>query len=309
MSKRLYINTYFENKILKANGNEFEDFFSEIMKIINGTNFTQIKPCGQHGDRKNDGYFYNNGKFFQVYCPEDLKKASTITYAVNKLDDNFRGLLKHHAEENWPPIKHFYYVINDKKSGVPPELAKKRDELYKEFGIPIDFFTVADLQNVFRKLDEEEKEVLLSVPIPDKIDYSIVSFAALNEAVEYIINLDPILHASSEKLIVPDFEEKLIFNNLNKKSAALFNNYSLYHDEIDSFFEEDPQDLSNSLREKFSALYEEAKAISSCSNEHFQYIITNSIDTSKKKNSQLTNSVLYLMSYFFASCDIFEEPK
>ena len=71
----------FQNKIFRADGQVFEDIFTTIMNYAEA-DFRSIKPWGNIGDRKNDGYIKNNGKFYQVYVPEDIWKS--YTDAVNK---------------------------------------------------------------------------------------------------------------------------------------------------------------------------------------------------------------------------------
>ena len=48
----------FQNKIYKADGQVFEDIFTSIMNYSEPT-FRSIKPWGNIGDRKNDGYIHN----------------------------------------------------------------------------------------------------------------------------------------------------------------------------------------------------------------------------------------------------------
>ena len=45
----------FQNKLLKADGQAFEDIFTAIMNYAE-PDFQQINPWGNIGDRKNDGY-------------------------------------------------------------------------------------------------------------------------------------------------------------------------------------------------------------------------------------------------------------
>ena len=61
----------FRNRVLEANGNSFEELFTLVMQSAN-PNFIQVKPQGQLGDKKNDGFDPNTGIFYQVYAPEDL---------------------------------------------------------------------------------------------------------------------------------------------------------------------------------------------------------------------------------------------
>ena len=64
----------FQNKILKADGQVFEDIFTAIMNYAEA-DFRSIKPWGNIGDRKNDGYIKTKGIFYQVYATEDIRKS------------------------------------------------------------------------------------------------------------------------------------------------------------------------------------------------------------------------------------------
>jgi len=106
----------FQNKIFKADGQIFEELFSAIMNYAE-TDFQQIKPWGDIGDRKNDGYIKTKGIFYQVYAPEDIRKS--YPNVVSKLKDDFDGL-----KAQWPHVNEFYFVVNDKYKGVNADCEK-----------------------------------------------------------------------------------------------------------------------------------------------------------------------------------------
>jgi hypothetical protein len=114
----------FKNKIYEADGQKFEDIFTAIMRYTE-PEFQQIKPYGNVGDKKNDGYIKSKGIYFQVYGPEDIGKS--ISYAKGKLKKDFAGLL-----QKWKPINEFYFVINDKYKGIPSDLEIEISKLVAE---------------------------------------------------------------------------------------------------------------------------------------------------------------------------------
>ena len=104
----------FKLKIYSSNGIAYERLFTSIMDYAE-PGFQQIKPWGNIGDRKNDGYIKSKGIFYQVYAPEDSKNNSPKT--VSKLKSDFSGLLS-----QWSPVNEFYFVLNDKYDGIPPDV-------------------------------------------------------------------------------------------------------------------------------------------------------------------------------------------
>ena len=114
----------FQNKIYKADGQKFEDIFTDIMKYAD-PEFKQIRPYGRTGDKKNDGYIKSKGIYFQVYGPEDIAKS--VSYAKGKLKEDFAGLL-----QAWKPVDEFYFIINDKYKGIPSDLEIEINKLVEE---------------------------------------------------------------------------------------------------------------------------------------------------------------------------------
>ena len=92
--KESILRTYFENEIRKSNGQSFEDLFVRIMREYD-KDFIPVKSYGSIGDRKNDGVNSKTGTYYQVYAPASISNKATIRKAVNKLENDFEGLLEH----------------------------------------------------------------------------------------------------------------------------------------------------------------------------------------------------------------------
>ncbi|EAM4782516.1 hypothetical protein C8470_23630, partial [Salmonella enterica] len=60
----------FHLQVYESDGVRFEDLFSKIM-YYKSPDFQQVKPYGNIGDRKNDGFIKGQGVYYQVYAPED----------------------------------------------------------------------------------------------------------------------------------------------------------------------------------------------------------------------------------------------
>ena len=106
---RYIVRLMFQTKVYSCDGAAFESFFTQIMQRHN-RNFQQVKPQGQYGDRKNDGFDKTTGTYYQVYAPEDIKIKEKET--IEKLVTDFSGLYAYW--QSLYPIQSFFYVVNDK---------------------------------------------------------------------------------------------------------------------------------------------------------------------------------------------------
>jgi hypothetical protein len=139
----------FQNKILKADGQAFEDIFTAIMNYAEA-DFRSIKPWGSIGDRKNDGYIKTKGTYYQVYAPEEIRKS--YPDAVDKLKTDFDGLKSH-----WNPINEFYFVVNDKYKGVNAACEQAIQELKEKHNLNnAGFLTAKDMENRLFTLDDDQ---------------------------------------------------------------------------------------------------------------------------------------------------------
>ena len=296
----------FKNRVFQYKGQQFEDFFVAIMTKAN-SEFQAVKAYGKIGDQKNDGFIPSTGTYYQVFAPEDLKKRQTITDAVQKLERDFTGLYK-----NWNHIcklQKFYFVINDKYEGVSPKLTQKvlelgRNPLYSD--ISINLFTAKDLEKVFEKLEMSEIQDIVGF-IPN-VSSEIIEYDSLQEVITYLLNAE-LPESEDGKLIVPDFSEKIKFNNLSIQINTKLMTGSYQEGILKRYFNENPG-INELLRGKFHAMYEKACEVISddcenASDSRFYYILENS---APKKTIAIYTCVEVLMAYYFTTCDIFEEP-
>ena len=285
----------FQNKILKADGQTFEDIFSEIMKYAEA-DFQQIKAWGNIGDRKNDGYIKNKGIFYQVYAPEDIRKS--YINIVSKLKEDFDGLKK-----QWSPVNEFYFVVNDKYKGVNADSEKIIQEIKISHNlINAGFLTAKDIENALFKLDDDQ---ILSIAgfTPDPAYVKHLDFSILNEVIEHIMKL-PLNDGDKSKIVVPDWNEKIKSNVLSESVSQLLNNGSFQLHSLGEYLDNNSDFLSDFLRDKMNEVYLYEKE--NKSGDELFWAIVNS--ASPKAEQMYQTSVIVIMSKYFETCDIFEEP-
>ena len=295
----------FKLKVLQSKGQSFEDFFVSVMTKAD-KDFQPVKAYGNIGDQKNDGFNKKTGTYYQVFAPEDITKDKTIYDAAKKLEQDFRGLYK--KWNNLCQIKNYFFVVNDKYEGVDPIITKKILELNKEFSeVDIEAFLAKDLQRKFEKLDEDDVQELIGF-IPSASS-TLIEYGTLGEVVDYLMKTE-LPKVKNDKLIVPDFDEKITFNGLSVEVKSKLLTGSYQEGALERYFNENPG-TREILQEKFHALYQMAgeEILNTQDDEadcKFYYILDRACP---KKTAGTVSCVEVLMAYYFSSCDIFEEPR
>ncbi len=299
-AQRQYIISLFKNKVYESEGQAYEDFFVKIM-VENNSNFQAVPAYGNIGDRKNDGFDKTIGTYYQVYAPKVLSER--IRKAKNKLNEDFSELYNYW--NNSYEVKHFYFVINDKyKYGVEPELNKAIAELEKKYpDISFKLLLNNQLQDIFLELTLEKIEKIIGyIPDPENLEFDA---SGLNIVIEYLYKSETnyIGYKIPEN---PNREKKITFNKLGEQASDYIRFGSYQKFELDQYFKKNSE-LKETLRIKFSSLYAEGKAIfGDNSDDIYNYILGKS---SPRKERFILNAVIVLMSMYFETCDIFEEPR
>ena len=285
----------FQNKISKANGQAFEDIFTAIMKYVE-PGFQSIKAWGNIGDRKNDGYIESKGIFFQVFSPEEVTKS--YINVVKKLNDDFKGLLN-----QWSPVNEFYFVVNDKYQGVNADCeqaiqAIKQDHELTEAG----FKTAADLEDLLFSLDED-KILTVAGFLPDPATFSL-DYSILSEIIAHLMNLS-LTKTGDSSIVYPDWDKKIAFNNLDHSEAKYLNDGFFQLGLLDEYLDNQSNFFADEVKDKIREIYIECSK--ECSGSDLFWKIVNMISTRAEVSFQSASIVL--ISKYFETCDVFEEPK
>ncbi len=295
VQEKTFARKLFQNKILKADGQIFEDIFSAIMYYAEA-DFQQIKPWGNIGDRKNDGYIKTKGIFYQVYAPEDIRKS--YKNVLSKLKEDFYGL-----KTQWSPVNEFYFVVNDKYKGVNADCEKIIQEIKVSQNLNnAGFLTAKDIENTLFKLDDDQ---ILSITgfIPDPAYIKDLDYSILNEVIGHIMKL-PLNKNGKLRIVLPDWNEKIKLNVLSESVSQLLSNGCFQLHSLDEYLKDNSDFLADSLRDKMNEVYSQEKE--NKSGDKLFWAIVNS--ASPKAEQMYQTSVIVIMSKYFETCDIFEEP-
>lgn len=303
VGERIIERAFFKAKVLGLFGQAYEDFFSSIMQYKD-REFRPVKAQGAKGDGGNDGFQHTNGTYYQVYAPEHIEPTKAIT-KMNKDVDKIFSI--------WHPFlacKRFIFVLNDRYTGAPNEIEQELIKIKKKRNlVSSESYLCSHLEQDFCSLSDEERAILVGA-IPT--DYSIdnIKFPLLAETIGYVCkHLKPV-QADEEHLLAPDFVQKLQFNQIPEKEARLLKDADFQNDIVEQYFSIYPSDRET-VRDILSSIYKEAyncfKESTPESAKSRFWFVERRINHCNTKVIQ--DCTLALMAYFFASCDIFEEPS
>lgn len=310
----------FKFRVSSMNGMAFQNFFTEIMSYAS-SDFAPVKPQGNEGDWKNDGHEPNSGRYYQVYAPEIYEEAT----AIKKLSEDFAGLSDKWGDGKIYPngIKEFYFVINDRyrvTPGVFPTTYAELEKLRKGFKLGVSKpFLTKDLEDKLFGLSDDQITSVIGF-IPNPADIKVLRVGLVSEVVGHIIS-NPIGRSLQQSLVSPDFEEKIVFNNLFH-TANWLREADYRRSVVELYFSQNSSFSRQDVRDKLNAIFGESKQqgftvdAGGCTIEDQQFFyILNEITSGiadpndKRAYKDVQDAALVVMAYFFEACDIFEEPS
>ncbi|GHT11944.1 hypothetical protein FACS1894170_06160 [Planctomycetales bacterium] len=285
---------FFKIKIHESNGIEFERLFTQIMNYREA-DFQQIKPWGNIGDRKCDGYVSSKGIFYQVYAPEEPKNS--YPDIIKKLKQDFIGLLA-----QWKNVQEYYFVFNDKFLGVNADCTQVIEEIKQTHHLKnTGFVTAANLENILFQLADDQIQIIIG-KIPDPANLSALDYSVVSEIVQVILSFSS--SDTDGNIVVPDWNKKIQFNGLSEITKIRLDNGSLFLSQLDKYLDNHGSFLAEELRGKMSELYQIKK--NTYENDELFWQIVNEIIPQKTK--PFVESAIVIMAKYFETCDIFEEP-
>jgi hypothetical protein len=314
LQEKMIARIMLKNKMLMADGQAFENLFTSIMGYAR-PDFRQVKPQGNLGDRKNDGFEPSAGRYFQVYAPENIQEKESA--ATKKLEVDFDGLKSFWENMYSCGIKEYLFVLNDKYKGAFPSTYEALAELQRKNNLDkAEVFSCKHLEDiVFSELQDDQILAIVGF-LPDANTIVQVDYSVLTEVVAHVLENNP-NNATQGKLVSPEFETKLVFNDL--KVARNFLAAGSYQaSAVEAFFDLNADFARHAVRESLSDMYVTAKQQGFVSGSesgltvqdqiYFDVLASATPNSSMDSRRATHKAVQVLLSYFFESCDIFEEP-
>jgi len=297
------LSTYFQLRLYKSNGGQFQDLFNELM-TRSDAGYRAVRPWGSHGDRGNDGYVPAQLRFFQLYAPSAY--ANPVTSCAKAVDD-FAKL-----EEAYPDLKHYHFVMNDKFLGIPAPVAESLSALKKSKAVLEDCSPIGafQLRATFEALSQEQQILMvgdLPSSTPKELDLS-----ALGEILKELADADDdSVHL--DRIDLPaEFDLKAEFNGFSSVVKYRLTQYARRSHLVDRMLAHRDsswlQVISEEVKQRYGDLPSELSA-----DERFWSLSESLIPGVAKAHSHslkaFREASLLIIAKYFETCDVFENPN
>lgn len=293
---RIWFQTVCRQRLRDAHGTAFQDLFADLMELAFPRDFQRIRPYGNQGDQKCDGYLASSKTVFQVYAPRTMKQAQLI----NKAREDFGGAVHH-----WRGRMAIWAFVHNDRDGLPPEACKVIQDLSaRDPDVAIEVWGPSHIETTAMNLSGDALTRVFG-PAPSTRSLEELRYDRLRDVLRSIKRLPPppiaeIRPVSLEKLEANAFSDDVLFllRRGRRKEALVA---TLLGDWPTPGFGEE-------LAEGFRQRYAELKALPGITADE----IFGSLQEHTRGSEPLSDpghqaAVLAVMSYFFERCDIFED--
>lgn len=283
----------FELEFLKAHAQAFEDLFNRIMAHRYQSDFQPVRAYGNQGDKKSDGYLVSEKTVFQCYGPKETKQSEMLA----KINGDYAGALEHWGER----MRRWRFVHND-QDGLPPDVVQRLTDLNNnDDPVELDAFGYAELRERVFELNLQQLEDLFGYA-PTRSALDELDFEALRPVLNAIARSEP---PPTPPLSAPT-AEKLSKNDISEDAANLLRQGRGRQRLVEGFFDSYPDpDFGEEIAQGFRDHYIKVKAQGASPDAIFTEL--QSFAGGMEGSPQRQAAVLAVLSYFFDSCDIFED--
>ena len=275
-------------------GDNYQDLFVQIMERRD-PGFQRVRPWGNVGDRKNDGWSPARRMLFQCYAPAAMSMANLEA----KLEDDYEG-----AVDYWEEYFDSWVFVHNDLDGMAPAIAKKIVELDgRSDHINCTAWGISELREEFAHLSDAHRAAILG-PALTPHDFLAVDAETIRPMLEAMGHMQPD-PAAAVGAVPPDKiegnelrESQVEFLGLGSSRAPLVENYLSNAFLIPSHADQ----IAAAVKDRYRAIRDAGRSPAETFDELLAWICGGSVDSNVLANG------LAVLAYFFERCHIFEIP-
>jgi hypothetical protein len=288
---RHYYRLKFENDYLRRRGDTFQDFFADIMEKAHPGDFIRVRPWGNVGDRKNDGYLRSARMLFQVYAPNEMAAAE----AIKKINEDFAGALPH-----WRQYFDTWVFVHNSEMGLGPEVTAKLLELSATHPeVKVTSWGMEELRQKVFELSDDGLAALLG-PAPTRAGLVDLGLESLAPVLDQIARLP----APANPDLRPPPADKIEVNMLSAHVAVLLKAGMSRAPLVRQYFVRATNKLDE-LAESFRARYTQLRDEGGSPDQVFADLQAFAGGTGVQQPAK-QEAVLAVLAFFFEECEIYE---
>ncbi len=292
---RQFAEMTFRLKVLGDGGSQYQDLFAGIMELRYPGDFQKIVPWGNQGDWKSDGYRTSDKRIYQCYAPTKIEASETKRKITEDLDG---------AVEKWSHLLHNWTFVHNADKGLPPEIFHHLEgQKTKHPGLGLNTQGPMDLRRLLFDLSAADIQLVLG-PIPTNRDFADLGFEELNTVIRRLGAAEPAI-PEEIRTVPPD---KLEHNRFSDDVADFVRMGFKKAHLVQQFFEQYPQNpiLGDEVAQVLSTQYQSLKAMGLTPDDIFDQLLA-IVTWSGQTRGEYVGS-LAILSHFFETCDVFDEP-
>jgi hypothetical protein len=294
MKNKSDFDLFFDLNFKSLNQTDFEKWFAAMAECVNGRDFELIKAGGTKGDKKSDGRRLSTETIYQCYAPESPSKFASN--AATKISDSFPDVIGF-----WPNMKEWFFVHNN-DGGLPASASDKMEELRTAYPT-IKFFTGSRRFLKDELHDKLSLQQLIDLYPRATLDIEGVKMEHVRPLLKRIIAERGRQFGSISFGEIPD-EAKLEFNQLGEASKFDIRRARSNVDVVGRFLhgQSNPANvdiIQAAMREKYVQLIDLGYAADDIFGKLCEYVRITA-------TSEEIAASHVIVTYFFDSCDIFE---
>jgi len=287
---RAFYELKFRDAYLRKKGNEFQDFFANLMEKAHPSDFIRVRPWGNVGDKKNDGYVKSTRTLFQVYAPNEMTAAT----AVAKIDEDFKGAIPH-----WKPHFDRWVFVHNSVDGLGPDVTQKLLDLDAAHQVSVGHWGEEELRQKAFELSEDDLASLLG-PAPTLRDMLDLGLEVLAPVLDQVATMP----APENPDLRPPPADKISRNMLSQHVETLLKAGMTRAELVRKYFSVQPasqDDIGPSCGGHYEALRGGGMSPYDIFSELQQYAGGEAVPSPAKQGA-----VLAVLAFFFEECDIYE---
>ena len=290
-----YHNQVFRLQCHERTGAEFQRFFEDIM-TRHDSSFIPVKPHGNQGDWKNDGWIPGSGTVFQCYSPESTDGAKIRA----KIQEDFAGALS-----KWTGKMKAWTFVYSEHGKLPPMVVSLIEDLKMAHPeLTIDSWNRERLWHIVRSLTPEARNSLLG-PVPRPGDVISTTAEEVRVLLNYLVRIDHPPQDAGTSLL--DLLPKLAHNRLGPAIHSLIEPGLPVAQTTANYLARHPDPgFSGIVSQSFAARYVELRGQFTDEPEQLFFSLIRWVQAGKPDDPRFFWAAVGIVSHYFELCDIFE---